>query len=367
MLRLIDRYNLDVSLNKIIYDVEQVNVVTKLDILFEKVILKSKSKSDLFSFNTFGFLKKKESLGIYIWGDVGRGKTYLVDLFYYLLPIDCKLRLHFHHFMSLVHEKLREFSGIKDPLKMVAKMLYKKYVVICLDEFFVKDIGDAMILAKLFDYLIVEYQVFFVFTSNVVPKKLYYNGLQRQRFLPAIALLEENFDIANLDGNRDYRLRNLNLENVFIYPLCYITFKSFRKLFFKLSTISPIRKEFVNVLSRNIPFIYLSGSIVWFDFGVICGNGRSQLDYMEIAFMFDTVFVSNIKPLTQNDNDIVKRFISLVDEFYDKKINLLITADSNIDNLYSGEDLKFDFARTISRLKEMGTSEYLRDFDKYGL
>ncbi|HFL8824374.1 MAG TPA: cell division protein ZapE [Candidatus Azoamicus sp. OHIO1] len=365
MSKLIDKYNFDVLSSKIIYDSEQAVIVEKLDVLFDRIILEGSLKSDIFSLNVFNFLRKKDYLGMYIWGDVGIGKTYLVDLFYHLLPIKNKLRLHFHHFMKLIHEKLKEFSGVKDPLKMVAKMFYKKYVVICLDEFFVKDIGDAMILAKLFNYLFIEYKIIFLLTSNVIPNKLYLNGLQRQKFLPAIFLMEENLEVIGMLGNRDYRLRNLDSESVYIFPLVFSSFKLVRKLFFKLCTIPSLRNVNVEILGRKILSVYVSGSVVWFDFNIICGHGRCHLDYIELASVFNTVFISCINFLSHNDDDKVRRFISLVDEFYDRKIKLIITAASNVDFLYLGGGLNFDFKRTISRIKEMGTKEYLKDSDRY--
>jgi len=363
MSKLIDFYKLDLNKKKIFYDRKQEIVINELDILLKILLTKEKQKDSIFFSDIFNFFVKEEFLGLYIWGDVGRGKTYLVDLFFSSLSIQKKVRLHFHHFMKLIHGKLKENSGEKDPLKLIAKWLYRNYLIICLDEFFVKDIGDAMNLSGLFSHLL-DFGIFFVITSNVIPNKLYEGGLQRQKFLPTIFLLEKYLKIINIDGSIDYRSRNLEKEDVYLYPLSYRSFKLMRRLFFKLSTIHPKRKTFIEILGRKLLALYSSGSIIWFDFSIICGSGRSQLDYIEIASLFDTVFLSNVKVMSSRNEDEARRFISLIDEFYDRKINVIITAENSMDNLYRGDILKFDFKRTVSRLVEMSTKEYLRDFDK---
>lgn len=363
MSKLIDLYKADLDRKKIFNDKKQEIVINELDSLFKILIARDKQKESIFFSDVFNFFKKEEFLGLYVWGDVGRGKTYLVDLFFSSLPIQKKVRLHFHHFMKMVHNKLRENFGEKDPLKLVAKWLHKNYLIICLDEFFVKDIGDAMNLAKLFLYLF-DFGIFFVITSNVIPNKLYEGGLQRQKFLSTIVLLEKYLKVINVDGKVDYRSRSLEKEDVYLSPLSYKSFKLIRKLFFKLSTILPKRKAYIEILGRKLCALYYSGSIIWFDFSVICGSGRSQLDYIEIASLFDTIFLSNVKIMSSKNEDEARRFISLIDEFYDRKINVIILAETDMNELYQGDILKFDFKRTVSRLTEMSTKEYLRDFDK---
>jgi len=363
MSKFIESYRSDLDSKKIFNDKKQKLIINELNILFNNLVSIDKRKESIFFSDVFNFFRKDELLGLYIWGGVGRGKTYLVDLFFSCLPFDRKVRLHFHHFMNLVHVKLKENTGAKDPLKLVAKWFFDNYIVICLDEFFVKDIGDAMNLSKLFSYLF-EYRVFFVITSNVIPNKLYDGGLQRQKFLPAVYLLEKFLKIINIDGNIDYRSRNLEKENVYLYPLTLNSFRSMKKLFFKLSTLPVSRKKLINILGRPILYSYMSGSIIWFDFKIICGSGRSQLDYIEIASLFDTVFLSGVRVMSLNNEDEARRFISLIDEFYDRKINVILSADCQIDNLYLGGTLTFDFKRTISRLNEMSTTDYLKDFDK---
>lgn len=363
MENLIKLYELDIKNKKIFYDEKQELVIKELNNLNEIIISDTKKKESIFFSDILTFNNKINLLGLYIWGDVGRGKTYLVDVFYSNLKTNKKTRLHFHHFMKIIHTKLKETSGNKDPLKTIAKWFYQNYSIICLDEFFVKDIADAMILAILFKHLF-EFNIFFIITSNIIPNKLYEGGLQRQKFIPTILLIEKYLKIINIDGNIDYRYKNLKKENIYTYPLSIKNFKKLKNTFLKLSKIKPKRKTYIEILGRNINTLYISGSIVWFNFINICGYNRSQLDYIEIASLFDTIFISGIKQMSSKNEDEVKRFISLVDELYDRKINLITLADVKIENLYTGEILKFDFKRTISRLTEMSTAEYIKDFDK---
>ena len=362
MLNFIDNYKINLNKKKFIYDEKQELVVNELNSLCNILLLKNKRKESIFFSDIFNFFKKDELLGLYIWGGVGRGKTYLMDLFFFYLSIDRKVRFHFHHFMKLIHSKLKEHSGKKDPLKIIAKWLSKRYIIICLDEFFVTDIGDAMTLSKLFSYIF-ECNIFLVITSNIIPKKLYKGGLQRQKFLSAIYLIEKYLKIINIDGEIDYRLINLEKEDIFLLPLNFTTFKSFKRLFFNLSKFPPKRKVLIEIFGRKILALYISGSNVWFDFNIICGRGRSQLDYIEIASSFTMVFLSGVKRMSSKNDDKAKRFILLIDEFYDKKINLIMSLECNINDLYSGEILKFDFKRTVSRLNEMLTKKYLESFN----
>lgn len=363
MSELISKYKIDLKNKKILYDKKQELVIMELDSLSKILLSKDNRQESIFFSDIFNFFKKNDFLGLYVWGDVGRGKTYLVDLFFSCLPFKKKTRLHFHHFMNLVHSKLKESHGEKDPLKIVARWLAKNYLLICLDEFFVKDIADAMSLSKLFSYLF-DFGVYFVITSNVIPNKLYDGGLQRQKFLPTIFLLEKFLKIINIDGSLDYRSRNLEKEKVYLSPLNFTSFKIMKHLFLKFSINIPARKVFIDILDRKIFSLYVSGSIVWFDFKIICGSGRSQLDYIEIAALFDTVFLSGVRVMSNNNEDEARRFISLIDEFYDRKINVIMSAQCGINDLYIGEILQFDFKRTTSRLHEMSTKKYLREFDK---
>ncbi len=362
MSKLMDFYNLDLQKKKISYDARQQFIVNELNNLFNIIIEKKKNNNIFFS-DIFNFFKKEMCLGLYIWGDVGRGKTYLVDLFFFALPQYKKIRLHYHHFMKLIHKKLLDYSGKKDPLKIIAQWFYKNYMIICLDEFFVKDIADAMKLSKLLFYFF-DLGVYFIITSNIIPNKLYEGGLQRQKFLPAITLIEKYLKVLNVDGNIDYRYRNYNKKDVYLFPLSFKSFKIMKKLFLILSNNRFKRNGCIEILGRDIKYVYISGVIAWFDFNIICGFNRSQLDYIEIALVFNTIFISGVKIMTHNMESVARRFISMIDEFYDCKINVIISAECNINDLYNGDILKFDFKRTRSRLNEMSTEEYLKDCDK---
>ncbi|HFL8819510.1 MAG TPA: cell division protein ZapE [Candidatus Azoamicus sp. OHIO2] len=363
MSKLTDAYTIDLKNKKILYDDKQALIINELEILTTVILKKELNKENIFFSDIFNFFKKEESLGLYIWGDVGRGKTYLVNLFFTSLTSKKKIRLHYHHFMKLIHTQLNEHTGNKNPLKIIAEILKKNYTVICLDEFFVKDIADAMQLAKLFYYLF-QSEIYFIITSNIIPNKLYDGGLQRQKFLPTINLLEKHLKIINIDGKIDYRYNKYEKEHIFFTPLSIKTFKSMKRFFLKLSSANFERKKYITILDRKILSLYLSETIIWFDFKIICGQGRSQLDYIELASLFDTIFISNIKIMTNNDEDIARRFIILIDELYDRKINLAISSESSIEYLYKGNTLIFDFKRTISRLTEMSTKNYLKEFDK---
>ncbi|MEK7679895.1 MAG: cell division protein ZapE, partial [Deltaproteobacteria bacterium] len=244
---------------------------------------------------------------------------------------------------------------------LIAKKKGIKFII-CLDEFLVSDIGDAMILSELFKYFF-YYEIYFVITSNVIPKNLYINGLQRQKFISTIDLIYKHLEVLNISGDLDYRFRSLEKEDVFLYPVTMFNLKRLRNLFFRLVTVKPERKKVISILNRDVKSIYFSGSIVWFDFNVICGDGRSQMDYIELALMFDIVFISNVRPV-YFDDDRCKRFIMMIDEFYDSKISVIILLDCYFDNLYSGTRLKFEFKRTCSRLFEMGTKNYLKNLKK---
>ncbi len=363
---LIDLYKVNLLKKNFFYDKAQEIVVLELDNLLTKIKMRNDQRDSLFFSDIWNFFEKNDNLGLYIWGDVGRGKTYLVDLFFSCLPFERKVRLHFHHFMKLIHDQMKIYSGEKDPLKFIAKWLHREYLVICLDEFFVKDIGDAMNLARLFNYLF-DFSVFFVITSNVVPAKLYEGGLQRQKFLHTIHLFEKFLKIVNVNSSIDYRYMCLENETVFFYSLSFSTFKNMKTLFLKASGAILNRNVSLNISGRKILAYYVSDNVAWFGFNFICGFGRSQLDYIEIANLFKVVFLSGVKSFGANSDDDVRRFISLIDEFYDRKVHLVISFDCEISNLYRGDLLKFDFKRTISRLTEMSTKSYLKDFNKYVL
>ncbi|MDC0598511.1 cell division protein ZapE [Gammaproteobacteria bacterium] len=297
--------------------------------------------------------------GLYFWGGVGRGKTYLMDLFYQCLPGERKLRMHFHRFMQMVHRRLYEQKGRSNPLTLVAKSIAEQVDIICFDEFFVSDIGDAMILANLLEALL-GLGVTLIATSNIAPEHLYENGLQREKFLPAIALLEKYTKIVNVDGGYDYRLRSLEKAEIFHSPLDKAAEIAMSTCFEDLSAGQLTKQDLMlEILGRDILARHWSEGLVWFEFEDICGGPRSAADYIEIAQLFHTVILVNIPILNASNDDSARRFISLVDEFYDHSVKLILSAEAPLELLYQGDELAFPFERTRSRLLEMQSHEYL--------
>jgi len=303
------------------------------------------------------FRKKSNIQGLYMWGGVGIGKTWLMDIFCECLPLP-KLRLHFHRFMREVHEELKRYQGQPDPLKQVAKHFAQSAKVICLDEFLVHDITDAMILANLLEALFAE-QIVVITTANTQPDDLYRNGLQRGRFLPAIALIKQHLAVYHLTSETDYRLRDLTEAGTYFYPLNERTAESMEKLFMQLTYGSDVNKKPLEILGRTIENRGYARNSVWFDFGVICNIPRSQRDYIEIAEDFSTVFVSNIPQITVREVNQARLFIHLVDVFYDAHVKLVLSAAVPIHEIYLQGDLQFEFERTKSRLLEMQSKVYL--------
>lgn len=297
-------------------------------------------------------------VGLYFWGGVGRGKTYLVDTFYDCLPFDDKMRIHFHRFMQRVHAELKQLEGEKNPLELVAERLRAEVSVICFDEFFVTDIADAMILGGLMEALFAR-GVSLVATSNIVPSKLYENGLQRQRFLPAIALLERYTEVVNVDAGVDYRLRTLQQAELYHYPLDEAANESLRSSFEQLVTEPGKHWERIEINGRYITCRCLANAVAWFDFAELCDGPRSQNDYIELAREFHTVLLSGVPVLGVANDDAARRFVNLIDEFYDRGVKLVIAAERPLLELYQGGRLEFEFQRTVSRLQEMQSLDYL--------
>ncbi|MCL4115615.1 UNVERIFIED_CONTAM: hypothetical protein GTU68_056366 [Idotea baltica] len=298
--------------------------------------------------------------GLYFWGGVGRGKTYLVDTFFTSLPIQKKLRTHFYHFMRRVHSELQMLKGEKNPLKIIGKRFAQEAQVICFDEFFVSDITDAMILGALLDELFMQ-GVCLVATSNIAPDDLYKEGLQRARFLPAIKLLNDYTEVVNVDGGTDYRLRVLKQARLYHTPLTKEVeaelLCSFDSLL--LGCHDAKYNQIIDINGREITATRLCNDVAWFEFSELCDGPRSQNDYIEIAQRFQAIILANVMQITSSSEDIARRFISLVDEFYDRNVKLVISADVGLQDLYVGEKLTFEFQRTLSRLLEMQSYEFL--------
>jgi cell division protein ZapE len=295
--------------------------------------------------------------GVYMWGGVGRGKSFLMDSFYSVVPVVRKTRLHFHEFMRDVHRQLDELKGIADPLDEVAKRIAKKYRLICFDEFHVSDIADAMILYNLLKGLF-DHGVSFVMTSNYEPSTLYPDGLHRDRMLPTIALLKEKLDVMNIDAGIDYRKRVLEQVKVYHTPLNAKTDEELRAAFAAVAEAADEDPR-VHIEAREIRALRRAGSAIWFDFATLCGGPRSQNDYLELASRFQTVILSGIPRMSAAMSSEARRFTWLIDVFYDHKVKLIMSAAVEPDELYTVGTLSNEFHRTVSRIIEMQSKEYL--------
>ncbi|WP_202845028.1 cell division protein ZapE [Luteimonas saliphila] len=313
--------------------------------------------------------------GLYLWGGVGRGKTFLVDLFYAGLPLTeirgealaggrpadgppGKRRTHFHRFMRRVHALLRTHSGERDPLATIARDWRARLRVLVLDEFFVSDIGDAMILARLLERMFAE-GIVLVTTSNVDPPDLYKDGLQRARFLPAIELIRRHCQVVHLDSPTDYRLRALTRSPVYRAPLDAESDAWLDSRWRELGGDDAHREAGIEIDGRRIPVRARCQDMAWFDFDALCEGPRGATDYIEIAREFHTVLLGGIPVLDATRDDAARRFVTLVDELYDRHVNLVCTADAAPHALYAGERLGAAFERTASRLVEMQGADYL--------
>jgi len=352
----LSRYQTAVLRGEIQSDAVQLKAITHLQSLYE-ALTQPVDKPGLIA-RILSKPKKKTIPGLYFWGGVERGKTFLMDLFFESLPFEQKARLHFHRFMRHIHHSLRDLQGEVDPLKQIAMDFAKNNRVLCFDEFFVSDITDAMILARLLEVLF-ENGVTLVATSNVEPVNLYENGLQRSKFLPAIALIEVNVLILNVDSGTDYRLRVLESAEIYHFPLDKVADEVLLRSFKSLSSDVWKPDVVLDIEGREINTRFCGDRVVWFDFADICEGPRSQNDYIEIAMMFQTVLVSNLPRFSLLNEDAARRFISLVDEFYDHSVKLIISAEAPILKIYQGEKFRFEFQRTESRLQEMQSNEYL--------
>lgn len=295
--------------------------------------------------------------GLYLWGGVGRGKTFLMDLFFESLPGD-KQRLHFHRFMAGVHAALREIEEVEDPLALVARRMLRAGRVLCFDEFFVTDIGDAMLLGRLLEHLF-ERGAVLVATSNCRPDRLYHDGLQRARFLPAIAALERHCVVHELGGTTDYRLRTLTRSPIYFTPADAKAEQRMAELFERLAPGAVEREVSWWVNERPITLRRRADGLAWAEFTALCVGPRAAADYIELCQSFNTVFVAGVPVLDDGQSDPARRFIHLVDEAYDRRVKLIVSAAAPVTELYRGERLAFEFQRTQSRLIEMQSTAYL--------
>ncbi|WNC72944.1 cell division protein ZapE [Thalassotalea psychrophila] len=357
------KYQQDLEQDGFAFDAAQENAVKHLQRLYDDLQTKplpvSGFKKVLKGWvKTYGKNKQQAVRGIYFWGGVGRGKTYLVDTFYDCLPFDNKMRVHFHRFMHRVHEELKDLTGQSDPLKIIAKKFAAETCIICFDEFFVSDITDAMLLGTLFEELF-SHNVTLVATSNIIPNDLYRNGLQRARFLPAINLINENCEVVNVDSGIDYRLRTLEQAEIYHFPLDKQAEENLHLYFKQLSVEEGHTGKDVEINNRLLTTIEESDGVVHFEFNQLCETARSQGDYMEISRIYHTVLLANVTQMGRDSDDSARRFIAMVDEFYERNVKLIISAEVTMDKLYTDGGLNFEFKRCLSRLQEMQSHDYL--------
>ncbi|WP_059420394.1 cell division protein ZapE [Sulfuricella sp. T08] len=340
----------------IVLDEAQQHAVDRLQHLYY-ALLESEVRKNRFLHKLFG-RKQHHVRGLYLWGGVGRGKSFLMDVFFSSVPLEQKKRVHFHRFMQDVHAELDTIKHHADPLVIVAQRIAQQARLICFDEFHVSDIADAMLLGRLLRELL-QQGVVLVATSNHKPDELYMHGLQRSRFLPAIALLKERLDVVEIDAGIDYRLRMLERVRAYHFPLDEVAEASLGTAFSSLAGGEGASHVSLKIEGRRISTKRSAPGVVWFDFQTICGAPRGQADYIEIARRFHTVLISGIPKMSPEQAAEARRFTWLVDEFYDRRVKLIVSAQVPPQELYPGGPHAEEFHRTISRLTEMQSRQYL--------
>ena len=294
--------------------------------------------------------------GVYLWGGVGRGKSFLMDAFYLCVPLVRKRRVHFHHFMREIHRDLDELRGTEDPIAAVAERTATRWRLVCFDEFHVSDIADAMILGRFLGQ-VMDRGVEFVMTSNYHPDRLYGSGLQRERFLPAIEFLKSHLDVLEVDNGTDYR--RIKMERLKVYHAGEGGEAALEGIFSGLKDVEEEHHP-LDVEGRRIPYRKRAGGLVWFDFQVLCGGPRSYADYVDLARRFHTVILSDVPRMGPGNADAARRFTWLVDVFYDDRVKLAVSAEAEPEELYTEGASSAEFARTVSRLHEMQAARYLQ-------
>ena len=349
-----------VAAGRLEFDAGQIEAARRLDRLSASLLESSRSIAERLRAR-LRFLPAPSHAaqrGLYLWGGVGRGKTMLMDWFYESLRLPRCERSHFYRFMRHVHAGLRAVTQRARPLETVAARLAQRARIICLDEFFVADIADAMILTALFENLF-RRGVTLIATSNTAPQDLYKDGLQRERFAPAIELLQTHMDVLHLDGGTDYRLRQLEQAPTYLDSTLADTAAQLRRRFAALAGDSAAGPKTLSIEERGIAVLATGAGMAWFEFSDLCAGPRSQNDYIELASIYHTIFVSNIPEFTMSDEDAARRFIAAIDEFYDRGVKIVVSAAAAPAALYRGERLQLEFQRAASRLIEMQTQHYL--------
>ncbi len=296
--------------------------------------------------------------GVYLWGGVGRGKSFLMDAFYLCVPLVRKRRVHFHHFMRDLHRELHALKGEADPIAKVAERTAKRYRLICFDEFHVSDIADAMILGRFLEQ-VMDRGVVFCMTSNYAPHALYANGLQRERFLPTVDLLDARLDVLQVDSGTDYRRLKMERLQVYHAPLNESAERALTEIFDSVADVAD-EHHVLDIEGRRIPFRRRAGGVVWFDFAVLCGGPRSYADYVDLARRFHTIVLTGVPRMSPKNADAARRFTWLIDVLYDDRVNLVVSAESQPEDLFVEGTHSAEFSRAASRLHEMQSLEYLR-------
>ncbi|MAZ77154.1 MAG: cell division protein ZapE [Legionellaceae bacterium] len=353
------QYQRDLAKHLIQPDEHQARAVDVLQRIYEQFSQSGRAKN--FFSNLLPLTRKTESRdsikGAYFWGPVGTGKTYLMDLFYRCLKVP-KQRQHFHEFMQDIHNQLKKLEGHKNPLDIVAEELAKKIKVLCFDEFVVNNIVDAMVLRNLLTALFKQ-GICLVTTSNTEPDELYKDGLQRELFLPAIDLIKKHLEVLEINNQVDYRLRQLTPEKAYFSIKNDNSEQELQRWFDHASQGDVRKNTTIKVMDRNIDVKQVSDNVLWCEFDVLCNVPRSQRDYLAIAEQYQTILLSGVHQISENQRNIARLFINLVDVLYNAKVRLIMSADVGLDDIYTGGELREEFKRTHSRLVEMQSKEYL--------
>ncbi len=365
---LLARYEQKLSQDDFKPDDVQRDAITRLDAV-QRALIVSQHEPSASGKGLFGRLsrlmgkEKSEARapvrGLYMWGGVGRGKTWVMDLFFQSIPSDRKLRFHFHRFMLRVHEELIQLQGQSDPLLTIADRFKAETDILCFDEFFVSDITDAMLLGTLMEALFAR-GITLVVTSNILPDELYRNGLQRARFLPAIEQIKQHCDVMNVDAGIDYRLRPLTSAHLWNAPLNEATHAEMERMFKVLAGSARDDAPVLEINHRQMATLGVSEGVLAIDFLTLCGEGRSQHDYIELSRRFHSVLLCDVPVMIYKTEDQARRFLALVDEFYEHHVKLVVAAEASLFEIYQGTRLKFEYQRCLSRLQEMQSEEYLR-------
>ena len=355
-----ERYQKDLEQQGFSADPSQRAAVEYTQQLYDQLVAEYESEDGLLTKikKTLGVKNHAQIKGLYLWGGVGRGKTYIVDSFFECLPFNEKKRIHFHRFMQMIHQELKQLKDRENPLLIIADKFVSDTRVLCFDEFHVTDITDAMLLGGLLKALF-ERGTILVTTSNEAPDQLYSDGLQRDRFLPAIRLINDYTHVVYVDSGVDYRLRYLDHAEIYHHPLDKNAVSMLEENFSHIAPDTGTDNIVLEIEGRPVKTVRCADGVVWFEFTEICDGPRGPADYIEIARQYQTVLIANVPAMEEADNDRAKRFMTLVDEFYDRNVKLIITATTAPENLYSGKKLAKTFQRTISRLQEMRTHDYL--------